>query len=133
MAPTQKRKADDGPLSPNTKRARKKVVNELAEKVYAIQVLDSRQECSQMDGCGSKYGSIKTIVADAKKIYPWVDRTKIYNCLKTTKRKAKAREKKDESATRVLEEECFVVVATRKSSGGRPKGSTARAKQNLKR
>ncbi len=132
MAPTQKRKADDGPLSPNTKRARKKVVNELAEKVYAIQVLDSRQECSQMDGCGSKYGSIKTIVADAKKIYPWVDRTKIYNCLKTTKRKAKAREKKDESATRVLEEECFVVVATRKPSGGRPKGSTARAKQNLK-
>jgi hypothetical protein len=101
MAPTQKRKGDDGPLSPNTKRARKKVVNELAEKVYAIQVLDSRQECSQMDGCGSKYGSIKTIVADAKKIYPWVDRTKIYNCLKTTKRKAKAREKNDESATRV--------------------------------
>jgi hypothetical protein len=38
MAPTQKREADDGPLSPNTKRARKKVVNELAEKVYAIQV-----------------------------------------------------------------------------------------------
>jgi hypothetical protein len=90
MAPTQKRKADDGPLSPNTKRARKKVVDELAEKVYAIQVLDSRYECSQMYGYGSKYGSIKTIVADAKKIYPWVDRTKIYNCLKTTKRKAKA-------------------------------------------
>jgi hypothetical protein len=82
MAPTQKRKADNGPLSPNTKRARKKVVNELAEKVYAIQVLDSRHECSQMGGCGSKHGSIKTIVADAKKIYPWVDRTKIYNCLK---------------------------------------------------
>jgi hypothetical protein len=73
-------------LSPNTKRARKNVVNELAKKVYAIQVLDSRHECSQMGGCGSKYGSIKTIVADAKKIYPWVDRTKIYNCLKTTKR-----------------------------------------------
>jgi hypothetical protein len=36
MAPTQKRNADDGPLSPNTKRARKKVLNELAEKVYAI-------------------------------------------------------------------------------------------------
>jgi hypothetical protein len=38
MAPTQKRKADDGPLSPTIhyKRARKKVVNELAEKVYAI-------------------------------------------------------------------------------------------------
>jgi hypothetical protein len=32
-----------------------------------------------MDGYGSKYGSIKTIVADAKKIYPWVDRIKIYN------------------------------------------------------
>jgi hypothetical protein len=81
MAPTQKRKADDGPLSPNTKRARKKVVNELAEKVYAIQLLDSRHECRQMDGYGSKYGSIKRIVADAKKIYTWVDRTKIYNCL----------------------------------------------------
>ena len=82
-----------------------------------------------MDGYGSKYGSIKTIVADAKKIYPWVDQTKIYNCLKTTKRKAKAR-KNDERATQVVLEEC--VVATRKSSGGRPKGSTARAKQNLK-
>ncbi len=46
MAPTQKRKADDGPSSPNTKRARKKVVNELAEKVYAIQLLDSRHEFS---------------------------------------------------------------------------------------
>jgi hypothetical protein len=47
MALTQKRKADDGPLSPNTKRARKKVVNnELAEKVYAIQLLDSRHEFS---------------------------------------------------------------------------------------
>jgi hypothetical protein len=82
-----------------------------------------------VDGYGSKkYGSIKTIVADAKKIYPWVDRTKIYNCLKTiTKRKAKAREN-DESATRVLEEE-----STRKPSGGRPKGSTAKAKQNLKK
>ena len=129
MAPTQKRKADDGPLSPHTKRARKKVVNELAEKVYAIQLFDSRDECSQMDGYGSKYGSIKTIVADAKKIYPWVDRTKIYNCLKTTKRRAKAREK-DESATRVLDEEC-TIVATRKPSGGRPKGTTAKAKQNL--
>jgi hypothetical protein len=115
MAPTQKRKADDGPLSPNTKRARKKVVNELAEKVYAIQLLDSGHECSQMDGYGSKYGSIKIIVANAKKIYPWVDRTKIYNCFKTTKREAKAREK-DESATRVLEEEC--VVAIQKPLGG---------------
>jgi hypothetical protein len=47
MAPTQKRKADDGPLSLNTKRARKKVVkNELAEKVDAIQLLDSRHEFS---------------------------------------------------------------------------------------
>jgi hypothetical protein len=92
MAPTQKRKVDGGPLSPNTKRARKKVVNELAKKVCAIQLLDSRHECSQMDGCGSKYGSIKTVVADAKKIYPWIDQTKIYNCLKTTKIKAKARE-----------------------------------------
>jgi hypothetical protein len=49
--------------------------------------------------------------------------------LKTTKRKAKAREK-DKSATRVLEEEW--VVVTGRSSGGRPKGSTAKAKQNLK-
>ena len=48
MAPTQKRKADDGPLSPNTKRARKKVVNKLAEKVYAIQVLDSNFLASEL-------------------------------------------------------------------------------------
>jgi hypothetical protein len=46
MAPTQKRKADDGPLAPNTKRARKNVLNELAEKVYAIQLLDRRHEFS---------------------------------------------------------------------------------------
>ena len=83
-----------------------------------------------MDGYGSKYGSIKRKVADAKKIYPWVDQTKIYNCLKTAKRKAKAREK-DESTTRVLEEEC--VVATQKPSGGHPKGSTAKAKKISKR
>jgi hypothetical protein len=48
MAPTQKSKADDGPLSPNTKRARKKVVNKLAEKVYAIQVLDSSLLASEL-------------------------------------------------------------------------------------
>ena len=48
MAPTQKRKADDGPLSPNTKKARKKVVNELAKKVYAIQVLDSSLLASEL-------------------------------------------------------------------------------------
>jgi hypothetical protein len=105
MGPIQKRKAEDGPLSPNTKGARKKEINELAEKVHATQLLDSRHECSQMDGYGSKYGSIKTIVADAKKIYPWVDQTKTYNCLKNTK----AREK-DKSATQVLEEECVVVT-----------------------
>jgi hypothetical protein len=33
-SPSQKRKGDDGPLSPNTKRARKKVVSNMAEKVY---------------------------------------------------------------------------------------------------
>ena len=48
MAPTQKRKGDNGRLSPNTKRARKKVVNELAEKVYAIQVLDSSLLASEL-------------------------------------------------------------------------------------
>jgi hypothetical protein len=48
MAPTQKSKADDGPLSPNTKRARKKVGNKLAEKVYAIQVLDSSLLASEL-------------------------------------------------------------------------------------
>jgi hypothetical protein len=48
MAPTPKSKADDGPLSPNTKRARKKVVNELAEKVYAVQVLDSSLLASEL-------------------------------------------------------------------------------------
>jgi hypothetical protein len=48
MAPTQKSKAVDGPLSPNTKRARKKVVNKLAEKVYAIQVLDSSLLASEL-------------------------------------------------------------------------------------
>jgi hypothetical protein len=98
MAPTQKRKADNGPLSPNTIRARKKVVNELAKKVYPIQLLDSRHECSQMDGYRSKYGSIKTIVADAKKICPWVDQTKIYNYLKNYKEKGKS-QGKDKSIT----------------------------------
>jgi hypothetical protein len=45
----------------------------------------------QKDGFRAKYGSIKTIVADAKKIYPWIDRQKIYNSLITFKnRKTRA-------------------------------------------
>jgi hypothetical protein len=73
MAPSQKRKGDDGPLSPNRKRARKKVVSELAEKVYKVQLLQSPTADGKKDGFGSKYGSVKTIVEDTKKIYPWVD------------------------------------------------------------
>jgi hypothetical protein len=86
MAPSQKQKGDDGPLSPNTKRARKKVVSKLAEKVYEVQLLQSPNADGQKDGFQSKYGSVKTIVADTKKIYPWVDRQKVYNSLICLKR-----------------------------------------------
>jgi hypothetical protein len=68
MAPSQKRKGDDGPLFLNTQRARKKVVSNLAEKVYKAQLLESPNVDGQKDGFRSKYGSVKTILADAKKI-----------------------------------------------------------------
>jgi hypothetical protein len=50
MAPSQKCKGDDDPLSLNTKRARKKVVSDLAEKVYEVQLLESPNADDQKDG-----------------------------------------------------------------------------------
>jgi hypothetical protein len=131
MAPSQKRKGEDGPLSPNTKRARKKVVSNLAEKVYEAQLLESPNADGQKDGFRSKYGSVKTIVADAKKIYPWVDGQNIYNSLITFKnRKTRAMLKNGSSSSSQVLQEQFV-LGSRKAPGGRPEGSTAKAKHSL--
>jgi hypothetical protein len=60
MAPSQKGKGDDGPSSPNKKRARKKVVSDLVEKVYEAQLLKSPNVDGQKDhpfSCCSEFPS----------------------------------------------------------------------------
>jgi hypothetical protein len=113
MAPNVKRKVV--PLSPGTKRARRKVVNEMAEKVYEMQLNGNRSK---------GYGSVSKMVSDAQRIYPWVDDVKIYNSLKYIKIR-KAKENKGTNAAQVLQE-CNIVDEDnlRKKAVGRPKGQT---------
>jgi hypothetical protein len=119
MAPNLKRKGDVCPLSPDTKRARKKIVNKMAEQVYEM----------QLDGpkYGSKYGSVSKMVSNARKVYPWVDDVKIYNSLKHIKiRKAKEKEKLGRNAQVLQERE------RNKKAVGRPKGQTNTVINTLK-
>jgi hypothetical protein len=87
MSPTLKTKGKDI-LSPSTKKARGKVVHNLAVQVHEIQVeginLDSRMDGSS---CGSKYELIKTIINEAVKIHPWMDHDKVYNGIKAIKKR----------------------------------------------
>ena len=76
MSQTLKRK-DDHVLSPSTKKARSNVVYRLATDVHRIQLESANLE-SRTDGssscAGPKYGSIKTLIEEAEKIYPWINR-----------------------------------------------------------
>jgi hypothetical protein len=116
-------------LSPNTQRARKKVVSNLAEKVYKVQLLESPNADGQKDRFRSKYGSVKSIVADTKKLYPWVDRQKKYNSLFTFKNRKTRAMLKNGMSSQVLQEQ--FVLGSWKAPGDRPEGSTAKAKQSL--
>jgi hypothetical protein len=76
-------------LSPNTKKARGQVVHNLAVQVHELQAEAVALE-SWTDGASSgsrKYGSIKRISAEAVKVYPWMDRNKVYNGIKVIKKR----------------------------------------------
>ena len=101
MSQTLKRK-DDHVLSPSTKKARLNVVYRLATDVHRIQLESANLE-SRTDGssscAGPKYGSIKTLIEEAEKIYPWINRHKVYNGVRLIKRRLT----KSLSSSRVLE------------------------------
>jgi hypothetical protein len=78
-----------------------------------------------------KYGSIKRIVTEAIKVYPWMDRKKVYTRIKVFKRRqAKQVPPDDVAASRVLQFSNIINQqhdedhASRNKSG-RPKGSAA--------
>jgi hypothetical protein len=104
-------------------------VSKLAEKVYEVQLLQSHNADGQKDGFGSKYGSVRTIVADTKKIYTWVDRQKVSNSRISFKNRKTRAMLQNGMSSQVLQEQ--FVIGSRKAPGGRPKGSTAKAKQSL--
>eukprot|EP00978_Attheya_sp_CCMP212_P007949 scaffold18479_cov47-Attheya_sp.AAC.3 len=96
-----KRSSKSATLSPNTKRARRKVIHEIADHVRKT------QESSE------KYGVIKKVIGDAKKVYTWLKRDQIYDRIKTMNKS---------SLSEALS------IPTRSSTGGRLKGSTNDAK-----
>ncbi len=105
-------------------------VHELQAEAVALE--------SRTDGASfgsKKYGSIKRIIAEAVKVYPWMDRNKVYNGVKAIKKRQDTQVPPDDVAApaRVLQ---FSNVqnqhhdnddASRKQSG-RPKGSTTMAR-----
>ena len=76
-------------LSPSTKKARGQVVHNLAVQVHELQAeavaLESRTDGASFGS--KKYGSIKIIIAKAVKVYPWIDRNKVYNGVKAIKKR----------------------------------------------
>jgi hypothetical protein len=130
MSPNHKRKGHFALLSPNTKKARREVVHKLAVQVHELQLESLNAESPDVSSSGSKYGVIKAIINEAVRVYPWVDRTKVYNAVRVIK-KTLARAK-TVAASRVLQlhQQQNDAHASRKT-GGRPKGTTGLAKLEL--
>jgi hypothetical protein len=61
MVSTRRTKRQKPPVSPDTKRARLKIVHQLADK--AAEHIQPRKEV---------YGQFKMMMDDARKMYPWV-------------------------------------------------------------
>ena len=105
MSPTSKRRGKHI-LSPSTKKARGQVVHNLAVQVHELQEEAVTME-SQTDGYSfgsKKYGAIKRMIAEAVKVYPWMNRNKVYNGIKAIKkRQAKKVPPDDVAASRVLQ------------------------------
>jgi hypothetical protein len=97
-----KRRSESAPLSPNTKRSRRTVIHEIAHHVLKA------QESSE------RYGIMKKIIGDAKKVYTWLKRDQIYNRMKEIRKTS-------------LSESLSIPTPTTKT-GGRQKGSTVDAK-----
>jgi hypothetical protein len=137
MSPTIKRKGKHI-LSPSTKKARGQVVHNLAVQVHELQAeavaLESRTDGASFGS--KKYGSIERIIAEAVKVYTWMDRNKVCNGIKAIKKRQEKLVPLDDvlaAPARVLR---FSNVrnqyhdeddASRKQPG-RPKGSTAMAR-----
>jgi hypothetical protein len=149
MSPTLKRKGKHI-LSPSTKKARGQVVRNLAVQVHELQEEAVNLE-GQTDGSSfgsKKYGSIKRIITEAVKVYPWMDRNKVYNGIKAIKKKQQAQQvvpqaqqgvPPDDVVTpsRVLQ---FSTIGNQhhnednasQNKSGRPKGSTAMVRLHLR-
>jgi hypothetical protein len=138
MSPTIKQKGKHI-LSPSTKKARGQVVHNLAVQVHELQQAEAVALESRADGASfgsKKYGSIKRIIAEAEKVYPWMDRNKVYNGIKAIKKRQDKLVPLDDvlaAPARVLQfsnvrnQHHDEVDASRKQLG-RPKGSTAMAR-----
>ena len=128
-------------LSSSTKKARGQVVHNLAVQVHELQAEEAVALESRTDGSSfgsKKYGSIKRIIADAVRVYPWMDRNKVYNGIKAIKKRRDKQLPPDDvpAPARVLQLSTVQNQhhdeddASRKKSG-RPKGSTAMARLRL--
>jgi hypothetical protein len=124
-------------LSPSIKKARGQVVHNLAVQVHELQAEEAVTLESRTDGSSfgsKKYGSIKRIISDAVKVYPWMDRNKVYNVIRAVKKRQDKQVPSDDVAApaRVLQ---FSTVRNQhhgeddasRNKLGHPKGSTAMA------
>jgi hypothetical protein len=138
MSPALKRKGKPI-LFPSTKNARGQVVHNLAVQVHELQVMvPVTQENQSIGSCAGskKYGSIKRVITEAIKVYPWMDRNHVYNCIKAIKKRRQAKQvvSDDVPASRVLQ---LSNIGTQqqdedgRNRAGRPKGSTAIARLEL--
>jgi hypothetical protein len=83
-------------MSPTLKRKGKHIKKATGQGVcnLAVQVHELQEEAINLEGqtdvssFGSKkYGSIKRIIAEAVKVYPWMDKNKFFNGIKALKKK----------------------------------------------
>jgi hypothetical protein len=115
MVSTRRRHREE-PLSPNTKKARQRIVHKYADQ----QVVELQQQ-SRVVG----YGKVKKMMDEARKVHPWLTELQVKSRAKRLKK----------SINRVLVDVTnntrghATTTVTRQ--GGRPKGSTDVAKKVL--
>jgi hypothetical protein len=110
MVSTRRR---EEPLSPNTKKARQKIVH-----MYADRMVEQ-----QKDGRAQGYGKLRKMVGEARRVYPWLTEAQV---------KCRAKRSKSILNRRVLVDVTSPdATTTITRQGGRPKGSTNVAKKDL--
>ena len=115
---TNKRKAKQHHcLSPNTKKARDAVASKLAEDVFQAQI---NSACHK-----DRYGCVRKLVNDAKKVYPWVNENAIKCRAKRIKRV------KSTVSIATISTPCPLADDTNIKVIGRPKGTTQKAMEDI--